>query len=139
MSMIPFRFTSPFFRPAAVFNEDFLRPFFAGEQSIRVNISDDGDAYTLTADMPGADPKSIFIECEKGILTLGTRQEQEIKREKGNMIYHERRSGNAQRSFGIENVREDAISAKYDNGILTIHLPKVEPGDKPRKRSIPID
>lgn len=106
----------------------------------RVNVTETDDAYQIEADLPGMDEKDIELKVADGVLTIsGERKESQEEKKKD---YHlmERSYGAFQRSFALpDNVVEDKIDAKFAKGVLTVTLPKSEPGaEKPGEKRIAI-
>lgn len=99
----------------------------------RVDVIDAEKQYVLEVDLPGVDPNSVQVELEQGLLQIkGERQASHG--EEAAYTYRERRAGKFERSFRVpEAVDADAITAKFDKGVLEIRVPKVE-----RSRKIPI-
>jgi HSP20 family protein len=93
-----------------------------------VNVAEDEKAFTVTAELPGMDPKDIHLEVMGNqLLISGERKFEEEKKEKD---YHriESRYGSFSRTIGLPSaVRPDAIDATYKNGMLSVTVPKVEP------------
>ena len=93
-----------------------------------VNVVESGDAFRLEIAAPGLEKGDFKINVEKNQLTVSVQKEQkteEVKEEKyvrKEFSYH-----SFKRSFQLpENVSADAIQAGYENGVLTVKLPKVE-------------
>lgn len=92
-----------------------------------VNVEETKAELVLTAELPGMTQEDVEIELENNVLTIRgtknqTREEGEDRR------YHlwERRWGSFQRSFTLpRSVSPEKIGANFDNGILTVHMPKV--------------
>ncbi|MGI6030107.1 MAG: Hsp20/alpha crystallin family protein [Eubacteriales bacterium] len=123
--------------------DNFEKNFFGGSESalahFRTDILDKGDHYQLQAELPGFQKEDIHIDLEGDYLTISAVHNEENKEEKdGHYIRRERRYGSFQRSFDVTGIQVDAIKAAYDNGILTLDLPKAaEP--QPKKQQIQID
>jgi HSP20 family protein len=101
-----------------------------------VDIYENEDAVTLKAELPGVDPKSVDIRLENNILTLKGERQFEGNREKEQVLRLERPYGTFSRSFSISAMVDDAnIAAKFNNGVLTITLPKKEQA-KPKRIQI---
>jgi HSP20 family protein len=121
-----------------------MRPFgrleTAPMMSARVNIAETNSAYEIEAELPGLEEKDIDVKVADGVLTLSGERREE--KEEKNKNYHvmERSHGSLRRSFAIpDNVVEDDIEAKYANGVLTVTMPKREPGKaKPGEKKIAI-
>lgn len=104
---------------------------------IRTDIRDVGEEYVVEADIPGVKKKDIKLDLKDDILTISVEYKEETKDERDNYIRRERRYGSFGRSFNVANVNQDKIKAKYDNGVLTINLPKAE-DVKDNRRAIDI-
>ncbi len=112
-------------------------PAFEG---FRTDLKDDGDSFTLEADLPGFEKKDINIEMNGDVLTINAERhsEHEDEEKKKNYIRCERSYGSYSRSFDISGIDSDAISAKYDNGVLTVKMPKKTPS-LPESRRLEIE
>ena len=128
------------------FTTDFFKPIFDGlgmvrpEQAMKVDVKDEGDRYTLEADMPGVNKDDLKVEVANGMLTIAANYD-ENKEEKGEddkYVYRERRCGSMRRSFNVEGIREDDITAEFRDGVLKLTLPKQEPKAIPETRAIQI-
>ena len=121
--------------------EGFDRPFNGG--SLRapslfpaLNVWEDGDCLYAEAEIPGVDPKEIEIEVVDNVLTLRGEKKQEREEEGKGFHYVERGYGGFNRSIELPtSVDSEKVSAEYKNGVLTVHLPKVEAA-KPRKIAV---
>ncbi len=103
-----------------------------------LDISEDDNNYYIETDLPGFTKDQISIKVDKDVLIISASVEKE--EEKSNKKYHkkERISRSCSRSINLpENVDVSQISAKYENGVLTLTLPKKEP-EKSEKIEIKI-
>ena len=84
------------------------------------------DAYVLEADLPGVKKEDIHIDIDGDRLSISAQRSStnEEKDSDGNYIRCERSYGSFSRSFDISGVRSEDISAAYDNGVLTLTMPK---------------
>ncbi len=105
---------------------------------IRADIRETEDSYIIDAELPGVKKEEIKIELKDDILTISAERKEHIKEERDNYIRQERHYGSYSRSFYVENVRHEDVKARYDNGVLTITLPKNVKG-KVRGRRIDIE
>ena len=106
---------------------DFERDFFSGEMPVntfKTDIREEADKYVLEAEMPGFSKDDVKIDIEGDYLTLSATRSGEKEENKSGYIRRERSYGSFKRSFNIEDVDSDKISAKYNNGVLTLDLPK---------------
>ena len=103
---------------------EFMRDSGLGE--FRTDLKDTGDSYLLEADLPGFEKKDINIETSGDVLTITAERHSDHEEEdkKKNYIRCERSYGSYMREFDISGVEADGITAKYENGVLTLNMPK---------------
>ncbi|MGI6585090.1 MAG: Hsp20/alpha crystallin family protein [Lutisporaceae bacterium] len=116
------------------FGDSFMPAFFAGDAQIKVDIKENEKEYIVEADLPGVKKEEINVDLNNDRLTILVSRNEETNIEKENYIRKERRSGSYCRSFYVENVIEDQISAKFENGVLSVILPKKESGVSKKSR-----
>ena len=115
--------------------EDFERSFFANPFSFfndhtlaefKTDIADKGDHYLLEADLPGFAKEDIHLDVDGDTLVLRAERhsDREDKEKKDQYIHCERSYGSYSRTFDVSMVDTAKITAKYDNGVLTLTLPK---------------
>ena len=108
--------------------EDLERRFFSGNElgGFKTDIKDTGDAYVLEADLPGVKKEDIHIDIDGDYLSISAQRNasREEKDDKGNYIRCERSYGSFSRSFDLSSVQAEGITAAYDNGVLTLTMPK---------------
>ncbi len=118
--------------------EDFERSIFAPDTlaSFRTDIEDEGDKLVLSADLPGFDKKDIHIDVDDDQLVIhAERHSNYEKQEKKNgYLRCERSYGSYSRSFSLDGIDADKISASYNNGVLTLNLPKQAPAKAAARR-----
>lgn len=109
------------------FNE-FENPTEGQYRVPRVDIEDTGNAYVVTADLPGMDKKDIQITYKDDVLTLMAKHEEKKDEKDGKKyIRKERLDQTFCRQFTARNIQKDGIQASYTDGVLTVTLPKVDP------------
>lgn len=103
-----------------------------GAWNPRLDVTENEDSFLIEVELPGVDSKDIKLQVENGILYVsGTRtSEREIKDDVARSIVRERRTGHFSRSIRLGTVDADNISAKLDNGILNVTVPKKDPPKK---------
>ena len=104
----------------------------------KVDIAEDKKEYTITVEVPGVEEKDIDLTIADGTLTI--RGEKRHEEENHDRQYHrvERSYGAFQRVLSLpDDSKEDAIEAKFKNGILTLRVPKTT-STKSGGRKIPI-
>lgn len=104
-----------------------------------IDIHEDEDKYTVTADLPGLQKEDISLSVMDNILTIkGERKKERESTDKG---YHriERAYGTFQRAFQIPGGVDGAkVEAKFEHGVLTVSLPKPEAA-KPRNIEVKVN
>lgn len=114
----------------ALFMDD--RSLLGGEWMPRIDLKEDDTQYTVTADVPGVDPKDVQVTMENGLLTLKGERKSEKEEKKKHYRRRECVYGSFERSFRLpDTANGDAISATGKNGVISIRIPKKE-GAKPR-------
>ena len=113
--------------------DNFTRNFFRGSNAslpaFRTDIRDDGDKFVLEAELPGFKKEDVKLDLDNGYLTISAQRNEELddKDNEGRYIRQERATGSCARSFYVgKELEPKDISAKFENGILTLHLPKAE-------------
>ena len=115
--------------------EDFERRFFGepfsffrtgGVEQFRTDISDQGDSYLLEADLPGFEKKDIRLDISGDTLTIEAERHAEHEEEDKQSKYLrvERSYGKYSRQFDVSAIDSESITAKYENGVLKLTLPK---------------
>jgi len=98
-----------------------------------VDVFDTQDAVVLKAEIAGMNPDDIQIEVEDNVLTIKGERKFEEKVDEERYYRVERRFGAFQRSLALpQGVKSDQIDAAYDEGILTVTVPKAEQ-EKPKR------
>jgi HSP20 family protein len=113
-----------------VFNDVFER---AGDESNLTSWAPAADIFetehelVVKADLPDVDPKDLDIRVENNILTIRGERKFEKKVSEDKYLRVERAYGSFSRSFSLANtVNAEAIKADYQNGVLTLTIPKRE-------------
>ena len=108
-----------------------FEPFeeFAGEWSLALDVDEHDDNYVVTTSIPGVKADDIHVSLHDNVLTISVEIEDSHKEESngGKRVIQERRYGKYSRSVRFPMpVKSDAVEADYDNGILTLTIPKSE-------------
>lgn len=106
----------------------------ANFQTPLANIVETSDGYVLEAEMPGVSRDGLEVTVENGDLTIvGRRKGYESP---GVLLYGESRMADFRRTFEIDpSINTAGITAKLEQGVLTLHLPKAE-AVKPQRISV---
>jgi len=122
------------YSPADVAFDGLLRGFFVRplrferqqDNQIKLDVSEDDHGYTVHAEIPGAKKEDIHISIDGSQVAISAevKNEKEVK-EGEKVLRSERHYGKVSRTFVLDqDVDEAAAQAKYNNGILKLHLPK---------------
>ena len=122
-----------------LFNNDFFSG--RGLAEFKTDITDEGDYYELKADLPGFKKDEVTLELKDGCLTIQAVKglDKDTSDKKGKYIRQERYAGACSRSFYVgEAVEPEDVSAKFEDGILTVSVPKNAKKQLPKSSSISI-
>ncbi|MDX1301359.1 Hsp20/alpha crystallin family protein [Photobacterium sp.] len=129
MSLVP---RDSWFDFPQIFDNAFpmLRPKFDTEMMTpRVDIVEKEKAYEITAELPGVNKKDVSLQVNEGSLIIeATTQKESEEKKHGKVIRQERCTGKFMRSFYLgQNIQQDHIHAEFQNGLLKVLVPKVQP------------
>ena len=109
---------------------------------MRTDVRETENSYELDVDLPGFKKEEIQVALEEGYLTISAAKGVEKKEDdkKGKYIRQERYRGSCSRSFYVgENVTEQDIAAKFEDGILKLSIPKKDVSAVEAKKYISIE
>ncbi|WP_049924480.1 Hsp20/alpha crystallin family protein [Halopiger djelfimassiliensis] len=105
--------------------------------SVPVDVVDTGAEYVVTADLPGYETDDIDLTLSEGTLRLEANREDETTVTDGEYLRRERNRKAANRRIRLPDpVEEDEVSAGYEDGVLTVRLPKVRGSDESKQIDI---
>ena len=111
-------------------------------REMKTDVHEHEDHYTVDVDLPGFKKDEIRLELENGTLTVHAAKnvEQEKTDKAGKIIRQERYTGAMERSFYVgEALTEEDIGAKFENGVLSLNIPKKDVKKLPEKKVIQIE
>jgi HSP20 family protein len=98
-----------------------------------LDFSETDKEYIVRLEVPGFHKENLDVKLENGLLTLSGHRELKAETKGENFIWQEREEGRFLRTLRLPtSVQEEKIEARYTDGVLTVHLPKVEPTAKAR-------
>lgn len=139
MYLVPFTYTRrPAVRSAAAdrFFDDAFERFFAApwmgpadSDAVRtptLDVAETEQAYTASIDLPGVEKKDVSVSIDGRRVSVEANSQRSDERKDGDrVLYRERSAASYSRSFTLpQEVDAQAASAKLDNGVLTLTLPK---------------
>jgi HSP20 family protein len=106
--------------------EDTRRGGFDGGNGLALDVHEDDKTYTVVTSLPGVKPENINVNLHDGVLTI-TGEIPEETRENTQTLMRERSYGKFTRSIRLPMaVDSNKVEAAFDNGVLTLSLPKTE-------------
>ena len=132
------------------FDDDFMRfPAWGGRNPLygkrarnlmKTDVRETDGSYELDVDLPGFKKDEIAVELQDGYLSIRAAKglDKDEKDKEGKYIRQERYAGACSRSFYVGDVEPGQVSAKYEDGILRISLPKQDGQALPRTSTIAI-
>ncbi len=109
------------------FFDGFEKNLFGWPESFggfRTDIIDKGSQYVLEAELPGFAKEDLNIDIDGDRLTISAQHTAENEEKNENFVRRERSYGSYSRSFDISNIKAEAITAEYKNGVLFLTMPK---------------
>ena len=99
---------------------------------LKTDIQENDQAYVVKVDVPGIEKQNISLSYDRDVLSIAVKHEEQADHadKDGNMLMSERSYGRMSRSYRLPNVNEGQISAKVNDGVLTIDLPKMTSDQK---------
>ncbi|MDM8266983.1 Hsp20/alpha crystallin family protein [Limosilactobacillus pontis] len=113
-------------------NDDFFSDLTPAADHMKTDVAEDDKAYQVKIDMPGFDKKDIHINYANNILSVTGHRDtfSDESDKKGNILHSERRYGQMSRQYRLPDVDRSKVSAHYENGVLTLDLPKKQASDE---------
>ena len=103
-----------------------------GTGSFKIDIKDNEDNFVIEAELPGVKRENISIDFkdEQLIIKVEALEQEEVKEEgqeaAPRYVHKERRQSSMQRVFRMKGIKRDELSAKLEDGILTVIAPKLD-------------
>ena len=109
---------------------------------MKTDVRETKDGYDVFVDLPGFKKEDVNLHLENGYLTITANRSEDLdeKDKEGHYIRQERCTGSCARSFYVgEELKPEDVTAKFENGILSLKLPKAEPAKLPEKKPTMIE
>lgn len=131
----PLRFWDDLLRPSRFF-EDFFRRGSPGSEarflSPSVDVEETEDEYQVCVDLPGFKKDDIRVDCTDNQVSISAEKSEEETKRRSTRRYH----GSFCRTFSLpQGVSSDDVKADYENGVLTVHIPR---GEETKSRRVEI-
>ena len=107
---------------------------------MKTDVRETEDTYEVDVDLPGFKKDELSVELKDGYLTISAAKglDKDEQDKKGKYIRQERYAGACSRSFYVGDVEPEEVSAKYEDGILKLTMPKQVKREQPKSSSIAI-
>ena len=120
-----------------MFDDFFGNGFFGGHDALfgkharnlmktDIRETDDAKAYRFAVELPGFKKDEISLDIKDGYLTIAAQKglDKDEQDKKGRVLRQERYAGACSRSFYVGNVKPEDVKAKYEDGVLSVIVPK---------------
>lgn len=104
--------------------------------SFKMNVEDAGNAYVVSAELPGVKRDEIDVELNEGRLSISVDKKETEEEKSKNYLYKETTSWSATRGVYLKDAAVSGLSAKLEGGVLTVNVPKLEQKSNVTKVSI---
>ena len=109
---------------------------------MKTDVRETEDSYELDVDLPGFKKDEVTVDLQDGYLTISAAKglDKDEPDKKGKFLRQERYAGSMSRSFYVgDDVESADVSAKFEDGILKISVPKAAPKELPKHTTITIE
>lgn len=122
----------------------FLDDFFKEDNSfstmMKTDIKENNDHYEMKIELPEVKKEDVKLSLDDGYLTVNAVFKNDSDEKEGKFIRRERSYGSFSRSYYVgDNIKEEDIKAKLDNGVLTLCIKKVDEKEEPKAKYIAIE
>ena len=104
----------------------------------RTDVLEAEQEFVLQAELPGFSKQDIHLDVEEGCLTIRASHQMDLEKQERNIVRRERKYGVFSRSFSLDGIDADRITASYKDGILEVKLPKAKTEQKQPAKQIEI-
>ena len=99
----------------------------AGGWAVPLDVVQDGDSIVIHGTLPGVKAEDISVTIDDGVLEIKAESKTDHQEQNGNYLIRERRAGKFHRVVRLpDSVDADKAKTRYEDGVLTVRLPKVE-------------
>lgn len=119
-----------FFRDSSVFDRNLMMDTF------KLDVKETDQAYGIEAELPGIAKEEVSLDLVENRLTISVNREEQKDEEKENYIHRERKTSSMSRSVCLRDADMEKATAKLENGILEVRIPKIEEAEKKKRIEI---
>lgn len=122
--------------PFGVFDDLFDAQMPTAGLAFKMNVEETDDAYVVSAELPGVQRDQIDVELNEGRLSVSVDKKESDEEKNKNYVHKETSEWSATRGVFLKDAAVSGLSAKLDNGVLTINVPKQQEKNNVTKISI---
>ena len=89
-----------------------------------MDVEDTDDAYVITAELPGVEREQIDVELNEGRLSIAVEKTETEEKKNKNWLHKETTEWSATRGVYLKDAAVEGLTAKFENGVLTVNVPK---------------
>ena len=104
----------------------------------RIDVTEEPAQWNVEVDLPGVNKENITVDVRDNQLVIHAEMKQDRREDKQHYHRRERRYGSYERRLSLpKDIKDEEITSKFKDGVLTVHIPKTEQAQK-AGRQIPI-
>lgn len=107
------------------FNDSFPSTRLLRNDTFKIDVRDEEKAYIVEAELPGFKKEEIHLDMNEDTLSISASKSEEKEENKPKYIHRERKATSVKRSIYLKDINPEEIKASFDDGLLTVSLPKL--------------
>ncbi len=106
--------------------DDFFAPLAkaTGDYGFKMDVEDAGDAYVVSAELPGVTKDQVDVELNEGRLSISVDKKESDEKKGKTYLQKETSEWQASRGVYLKDAAREGLSAKLEGGVLTVNVPK---------------
>ena len=106
--------------------DDFFAPLakVTGDYGFKMDVEDAGDAYVVSAELPGVTKDQVDVELNEGRLSISVDKKESDEKKGKTYLQKETSEWQASRGVYLKDAAREGLSARLEGGVLTVNIPK---------------
>lgn len=106
--------------------DDFFAPLakVTGDYGFKMDVEDAGDAYVVSAELPGVTKDQVDVELNEGRLSISVDKKESDEKKDKTYLQKETSEWQASRGVYLKDAAREGLSAKLEGGVLKVNVPK---------------
>ena len=106
--------------------DDFFAPLakVTGDYGFKMDVEDAGDAYVVSAELPGVTKDQVDVELNEGRLSISVDKKESDEKKGKTYLQKETSEWQASRGVYLKDAAREGLSARLEGGVLTVNVPK---------------